>query len=433
MLNKIILVTSIAAVLSACGGDSSNSSSNNFVGGEFGTTFPLTTTGDNAADYLLTSVSLSSDNSVTATGAGIEHSGWNYYYSVRNTLFVFHNDDAYAENGEGKAYQVNASGEQEVNSFVYDGRVATMGSTGNTLLATNAYWAAHSPLKLYSFNSATGAKQATVEYSIYDDGTGTAGEGTVPWATALVVRDDKLFIPYLKFDDAGNASTPDSNKGYVAVFDYPLSENATPVKIIEDNRISNIGTHGATSGLILTDAGDLYGYSNGEISGGFYPASTNPSAIVRIANGETEFDADYLLDIEAATDGGKIFWFDYVGNEKALARIVMPTDQTVDHDSKPETAELPADNVAWGDFAKTVIRQKLVIIDLANKTVTDVAGIPLHAKRNTPSVNVTDNGTVYVSIETADDAHVYEVDIATATAVKGAKIEGASIRAFYQL
>jgi len=432
MLNKIILVTSIAAALSACGGDSSSSTAD-FVGGEFGTTFPLTTTGDNAADYLLTSVSLSSDNSVTATGAGIEHSGWNYYYSARNTLFVFHNDDAYAENGEGKAYQVNASGEQEVNSFVYDGRVATMGSTGNTLLATNAYWAAHSPLKLYSFNAETGAKQATTEYSIYDDGTGIAGEGTVPWATALVVRGDKLFIPYLKFDDAGNASTPDANKGYVAVFDYPLTENATPDKIIEDNRISNIGTHGATSGLILTDAGDLYGYSNGEISGGFYPASTNPSAIVRIANGETEFDADYLLDIEAATDGGKIFWFDYVGNEKALARIVMPSDQTVDHDSKPETAEVPADNVAWGDFAKTVIRQKLVIIDLANKTVTDVAGIPLHAKRNTPSVDITDNGTVYVSIETEDDAHVYEVDIATATAVKGAKIEGATIRAFYQL
>ena len=255
----------------------------------------------------------------------------------------------------------------------------------------------------------------------------------MPWATALVVREDKLFIPYLKFDDAGNASTPDSNKGFVAVFDYPMSDGAQPIKIIEDNRISNIGTHGATSGLILTDAGDIYGYSNGEISGGFYPASTNPSAIVRIANGETEFDDEYLFDIEAATNGGKIFWFDYVGNEKALARIVIPTDQTVDHDNTAETAELPADQVAWGDFARTVIRQKLVIIDLANKTISDVDGIPLHAKRNTPSVEVTDQGTVFVSIETAEDAHVYEVDIAAATAVKGAKIEGATIRAFFQL
>jgi hypothetical protein len=432
MLNKIILVAAIAA-LSACGGDSSNSSEKSFVGGEFGTTFPLTTTGDNAADYLLTSISLSAGDSVNATGAGIEHSGWNYYYSVRNTLFVFHNDDAYAENGEGKAYQVNASGEQEVNSFVYDGRIATMGSTGNTLLATNAYWGAHSPLKLHSFDSATGAKQATVEYSIYDDSTGIAGEGTVPWVTALVVRDDKLFIPYLKFNDDGSASTPDANKGYVAIFDYPMSENAKPIKIIEDNRISNIGAHGATSGLILTDVGDLYGFSNGEISAGFFPASTNPSAIVRIAKGETEFDANYLLDIEASTDGGKIIWFDYVGNEKALARIVMPTDQLVDHDNKAETAKIPADHAPWGDFESKVFRQKLVIIDLANKSITDVAGIPLHAKRNTPSVNVTDNGTVYVSIETADDAYVYEVDIAAATAVKGAQIEGATIRAFYQL
>ena len=431
MYQKSLLALSIATLLSACGGDNSSSSSS--VGGQFGTTLPLTTTGDNAADYVLTQSDLNQADSVNATGAGFEHAGWNYYYDAGNTLFVFSNDPSYSENGEGVAYKVDASGTQQVNEFVYDGRIATTGRTDLTLLASSSYWASHAPLRLYSFDARTGTKQQTIEYSIYNDGTGTAGEGTVPWPTALVVRDDKLFIPYIKFDDAGNASTPDANKGFIAVFDYPLANDATPVKIIEDNRTSNIGVHGATSGLILTDAGDIYGYSNGEISGGFYPASDNPSAIIRIANGQTDVDSSYFFNIEEATEGGKIFWFDYIGNEKALARIVMPTDATVDHDGNAETPEVPADMVAWGDFSKTVIRQKLVIIDLANKTITDVAGVPLHQKRQTPSIEVTDNGKVYVSIETAEDAHVYEVDIATATATKGAKIEGSTIRAFYQL
>ena len=86
------------------------------------------------------------------------------------------------------------------------------------------------------------------------------------------------------------------------------------------------------------------------------------------------------------------------------------------------------------DFKKWIknIHQKLVIIDLDNQTVTDVADVPLHAKRFTSPLMV-ENGKVYVSIETASEAHVYQVDVENATATKGAKINGKTIKGFYRL
>ena len=86
----------------------------------------------------------------------------------------------------------------------------------------------------------------------------------------------------------------------------------------------------------------------------------------------------------------------------------------------------------WGAYGREIFNQKLVIIDLDAQTVTDVANVPLHAKRYTSPLMVED-GMVYVSIETADDAFVYKVDVANATAVKGAKIVGKTIKGFYKL
>ena len=76
--------------------------------------------------------------------------------------------------------------------------------------------------------------------------------------------------------------------------------------------------------------------------------------------------------------------------------------------------------------------QKLVVIDLAAQTVTDVADVPLHAKRYTSPVLI-DEGKAYLSIETANEAAVYVLDIATGTATKGAAIEGKTIKGFFKL
>ncbi|PKG85075.1 hypothetical protein CXF85_05570 [Colwellia sp. 75C3] len=375
-------------------------------------TFAFKITGDIEAEYLVTQDSITTED-LTADGKGIEQQKWNYFFPVGNTLFTV----GY-ENNEATSYKVDADNKvAKLSSFEFTNTLETFASVDDkVLLATDAPRDGnHTKRTLYSVDAETGLVTSKVNYTIHDVDTGTKGEGTVGYPTALVVRGDLLFLSFHKLDDAGNWGTPEADNAFVAIYDYPLVEGATPKSIIADARTSNIGVNG-NIGLIKTANGDLYSMSNGSVAVGFSPASTKPSALLRINNNEEVFDANYFFDIEAATDGGKIFWFDYVGDNKAIARII--TDDT--------------GAASWGAFTKNQINHKLVIIDLVAQTVTDIDGIPLHHKRWTSPVEIID-GKVYVSIETVDAAFVYVVDINSATATKGVEIKGKTIKGFYDL
>ena len=173
--------------------------------------------------------------------------------------------------------------------------------------------------------------------------------------------------------------------------------------------------------MMRLDNGDIYTMSHGgvgAIAAGFSTNTETPSGILRINSGETEFDADYFLNISKKTEGGRIFWFSDIGNNKVLARILMANEA--------------ADQASWSAFSKDFHTMKLVLIDLKQQTVTDVAGVPTHQKRWTSPLEVID-GKVYLSIETPDGAHVYEYDVATNVATKGAEIVGKTIKGFYDL
>jgi len=375
-------------------------------------TFAFKTTGGDEPEYLVTQESISTE-ALTADNTGIEQQGWNYYYPVGNTLFVV----GY-QNNETTSYKVGTDNKvAKLASFEFTNTLEMFGSVdGKVLLATDAPRDGnHTKRTLYTVDAETGLVTSKVSYSIHDVDTGTKGEGTVGYPTALIQRGDLLFISFHKMDDAGNWGTPDADNAFVAIYDYPLVEGATPKSIIADDRASNIGVNG-NIGLIKADNGDIYSMSNGSVAVGFSPASTKPSAMLRINNNETEFDANYFFDIEAATDGGKIFWFDYIGDNKAIARII--TD-----DSAAES---------WGAYTKNEINHKLVIIDLVAQTITDIAGVPLHHKRWTSPIEIMD-GKVFVSIEEKDSAFVYEIDINSATATKGVEIKGKTIKGFYDL
>ena len=376
-------------------------------------TYAYKATGGEEPEYLVTQDSIINDE-LNATDRGIEQQGWNFFYPVGNTLFV----TGY-ENKQTTSYTVQDGEVKELAKFNFNNTLEMFGNIDDkTLLATsNSRSGGHSSHTMYVVSAESGHITQQVSYSIFSLDTGTPGEGQVAWATALVQRDDELFIPFHKMDDAGNFSTPDPDKAYVAIFDYPLTDGATPKVIIEDERTSNIGVNGSTTGMIQTDSGDLYTYSNGTMAGGFYPASTKPSGILKIAAGESEFDANYFFNVEDAANGGKLFWFDYIGGNKAIARVIVGEEGM---------------NESWSAFGKAYQNHKLVIIDLESQTITDVEGVPLHQKRYTSPVEVMD-GKVYVSIETADGSSVYEIDVASGAAVKGANIAGKTIKGFYDL
>ncbi|MCZ8228202.1 DUF4374 domain-containing protein [Flavobacterium sp.] len=394
--------------LGSCDSDDNKSNTNDQKSS--GISMSLITSGAAGTEYIVSKEDVMSGE-ISAQGTGIEQTGWRFYYPVGKTLFAsgFSTDNqcaGYAANNEGVI--------QLKGQFIFENSLEMFGKSDDnkTLLAMEIPRVGFANRRLHFINVDNVSVQKIVGTKIFSD----EANKQVAWPTALEVRSDKLFIPYHVLDSEGNFSTLDANKAYVAVYSYP-NVGTTPEKIISDDRTSNIGLNGGTTGLIETESGDLYSFSCGTVSAGFSTASTKPSGILKIKAQTTEFDKDYFFNIETATNGGKIFWFDYIGGNKALARIL-----------KADT------NIPWDAFSRsqTAFNQKLVIIDLVAKTVTDVANVPLHAKRYTSPVFIQD-GKVYESIETETEAYVYQIDIATATGKKGAKIVGQSIKGFYKL
>ncbi len=375
-----------------------------------GITMTLKTTGQDETEYIVSKRDIMS-GTITSEGTGVEQTGWRFYHPVGNTLFA----SGYSADNQCAGYASNGNGLiEKKGEFIFENALEMFGQSEDekTLLAMEIPRAGFANRRLHFIDVASVHVKKIVGTKIFTDET----NNLVAWPTALKVRGGKLFIPFQKLDSEGNFTTPEANEAFVAVYPYP-NVGAEPEKIISDPRTSNIGVNGTTTGLIEADNGDLYSFSCGATMAGFHPAATKPSGILRIKSGETEFDPDYFFNVEEATNGGKLFWFDYVGNNKAIARILT------NDNGNP-----------WDAFTRNEVafNQKLVIVDLETKTVTDVANIPLHAKRYSSPVLV-EEGKVYVSIETETKAYVYQVDVETAIGIKGAEIIGKTIKGFYKL
>lgn len=406
--NLSFILTLGILTLGSCNNDDNSSNDNDQK--TSGITMSLQTSGNAQTEYIVTKDNIMSGE-ISAQGTGIEQTGWRFYYPVGKTLFA----SGYSADNQCAGYAKNNNGVIKLKGqFIFENSLEMFGKSNDnkTLLAMEIPRAGFANRRLHFINVDNVLVEKIVGTKIFSN----QEKNQVAWPTALEVRGNKLFIPYHVLDAEGNFSTPDADKAYVAVYSYP-NVGTEPEKIISDDRTSNIGVNGTTTGLIETESGDLYSFSCGTVNAGFSPASTKPSGILKIKADATEFDKDYFFNIETATNGGKIFWFDYIGGNKALARIIT-TDTAIPWDAFTRSA--------------TAFNQKLVIIDLATKTVTDVANVPLHAKRYSSPVYV-QNGKIYESIETATEAYVYEIDIATATAKKGAKIVGQTIKGFYKL
>ena len=404
LLTLLILCPALGAGLISC--DSNNEDPGPEISS--GITMSLKTTGGDETEFIVNQEHIM-EGEISATGTGIEQTGWRFFYPVGKTLFA----SGYSDDNQCIGYISDEQGRIVKNGqFIFENALEMFGHSDDqdTWLAMEIPRAGFAYRRLHFVDVASVTVTKIIDTKIFE----SKQDSLIAWPTALQVREDKLFVPFHKLDAKGWFTTPDADAAYIAVYPYP-DVTAEPEKIIADTRTSNIGVNGATTGLIETDNGDMYSFSCGAEMAGFAPAATKPSGILRIKAGTAEFDDTYFFNIEEATDGGKIFWFDYVGGNKAIARIL--TDDN---------------GGAWAAYGRDVFNQKLVIIDLVAKTVTDVSNVPLHAKRYTSPVTAND-GKVYASIETATEAFVYQIDVNAATGTKGAKINGKTIKGFYEL
>lgn len=368
-----------------------------------------------AVDYVLElpSIDALTSGTINVENKGIPQTGWRFFHQAGKTLYTA----GYSQDVTCNSYAINNEGVlAEKAAFTFNSTLDTYTETeDNKLIAVELSYSGLGKKRFHIVNNETGKVERIVEHEI-DITTGDASRndpGSIPWITGMVQQNNKLFVAYHKWSADGNYQTPDTDRAYVAIFSYPEFELE---KIIYDSRTSPIGTNGHTTGIVQTENNDIYSFSSSALSAGFTSAS-KPSGILRIKQGTTEFDADYFFDVENATNGGKIFWMDYIGNGKAIARILI--DDMVGANE-------------WGAYLRNDV-VKLAIIDLDAKTVTDVQGAPNpHGQRYTAPVFV-ENNKVYLSISDATETRVYIIDPSNATAQKGAKVEGQSLKGIFKL
>jgi hypothetical protein len=219
--------------------------------------------------------------------------------------------------------------------------------------------------------------------------------------SGMQVVGSKLFLSYYPVSyETYDTKNTDSN--YVAVLSYPGFKLE---KVISDPRTGPSGAFNTRSGLFKTETGDLYSISTSSMANG-YSKKTKPAGILKIASGSTEFDANYYFNTDTAPNGGKIAHAIYIGNGKLFAAVNVVEPTLADR---------------WGDS-----NLRLSIVDLVAKTITPVENAPVYKGDGARSFAAFyEDGKVYSTITGADGVlNIYQTDIATAKATKGAVVQG---------
>ena len=216
---------------------------------------------------------------------------------------------------------------------------------------------------------------------------------------AMVVRDGLLFVGLNQFDSQW---MPRLKQAEVAVIDTKAGKLLK--KIVEAKHQLSFATRPIDAHSIFVNPKDGAIYLNCVGSFGFKPGFDG--GILRIKKGETEFDADYALNIAQA----KVENFNHTLNYLATVRLGS------DGKLYAMVASYELDASANPYLAKVMVP---VCIDLEKRTVTYIPGVK---PSNGLAAVAEANGKIYFGVSNADDNGFYAYDLATQ------KITGLALR-----
>ena len=216
---------------------------------------------------------------------------------------------------------------------------------------------------------------------------------------AMVVRDGLLFVGLNQFDSQW---MPRLKKAEVSII-YTKSGKLLK-KIVEAKHQLSFATRPIDAHSIFVNPKDGAIYLNCVGSFGFKPGFDG--GILRIKKGETEFDADYALNIAQA----KVENFNHTLNYLATVRLGS------DGKLYAMVASYELDASANPYLAKVMVP---VCIDLEKRTVTYIPGVK---PSNGLAAVAEANGKIYFGVSNADDNGFYAYDLATQ------KITGLALR-----
>lgn len=358
------------------------------------------------ADYILQSESLS-EGSITTKGAGIEQDGYRYYAFNNNKVFSL----LYGQGNPGDVtvYNLNSAGTLQHVATVNTPTVQVFGKYDKELILIKTPRSGDENAEILRINT----DDPQIISRGYVNVVELAGNGERAHFTGVFQVGNKLYAPYYCIKGVtGQVFHSDySDSTWVAVLSYP---DLKLEKVIKDNRTSYIGYYFAQCGLQQVENGDVYAFSSTTLGGDGVVPSTKPSGAIRIKKDETEFDQSYFFNIQEKSGGYHLYNAHYLGSNKFFLRMYAEKNSTTEADAC-----------------------RFAIVDVVNQSFTWVTGMPepeqlAHVGR-LPYISE-DGKSISMGITTKQDKpHVYTVDVATAKATKGLKVEAGSITALGKL
>lgn len=363
---------------------------------------PIGTTG--IADYLLTTNSLE-EGIVTTKGNGLEQDGsYRYYLTHKNRFFSM----LYGQGNPGAvtSYRLDSTGTLTKLSNFQSETVQIFAPVKDDVFTIKVPRSGNQSASMFRIDARkyqiVGEKQVNI---VNLAGNGERAHFT--WATQV---GEKVFIPYMSIKGAApdvfGTAYPDSS--WVAVYSYPELEFE---KVIKDNRTSYIGAY-FLDGMVETENGDVYAFSPAAATNNGVPASTKPSAFIRILKGATEFDQNYFFNVQQESGGHHIAAQTYLGKGIFILQMYAQANSL------------------------TGVARKFAVADVINKKFKWVSGIPDDITRTTTINNYSprDGKTGYIGITTASEgSYVYIFDAEIGAAKRGLKVEGGTITAINAL
>ncbi|MFT4734785.1 MAG: hypothetical protein ACI9DJ_003382 [Algoriphagus sp.] len=364
---------------------------------------------DPATDILSTASSIM-EGSVSPINNGIEQPAWMSFFQNENQIIA----GGYTSSPEFISYSLENGSLVKGESFFTD--LSTYASEfvdNNTLLLMGSAREGLVAKKIYKVNTET----MTIEQTVEVDFGNVVEDSLLAFPVDMKVRGGKLFAAYYLISARGNFSTPNANEAKVAVFSYPGLEFE---KIISDNRAPNIGRYYSTNALEIAENGDIYTFSPSALSCGYAPVPETNSGILRIRNGETDFDPSFHIDFEAISGGYKIQDLFYVADGKAVVRVVQEDETNGDF--------------LWATYAPASETPllKTGIVDLNAGTFNMLDNVPL-AGGGWNAAYLKEGEKLYLGVSSSTSADIWEINVTTGIAQKGAAVEGNYAKGIFSL
>ncbi len=330
---------------------------------------------------------------------------------------------AYANKKEITKWLPDSNGEYKKQGTI---NLTELGYSGNVCFKdkSTAFVGGVSSSKIIIFNPTTMQKIGAIDFSsVSKKGTvtnfpikGDKINTTVP--TEMLINGNYMYVSFMHMKDP-NTYEPSIKTADILVVDLRkvdsnnVSNAGAIVKWITDTRGVGPGSfnsgHGAKF-MIKDEKGDIYILCHN--MWGIHRATTGkPSCVLRIKNGQMEFDPDYYFDLETVSRGlgNPVVNFEYVGNGEFYATSI-------------DVAKIDPKN-DWSFYVDPI--SQWYKFNLASKTAKKVS--EAYTKGSNSAITHIENGKVYIPIENKTENYVLEVNNSSLETKKTISAAGAIV------